>query len=218
MCPSNTTSLRCFFSYCDAWSFHLGPPGKLKQTDIFHFYIIGSFQDSDSLFCFRRSALNYIVSSVKDWDSIGANFFRGLEEGSAYCSLHLPIHAFYFLSNLTYMPVPIQVSWFVNLFFLLPSCRVLLDSQTGQVFHRCSLFYTTQVGVHFLDWTFLPFNCYSDLSLIYALHNHSRPLFLFPSCRTSTTMQDQFQHNELKAFSGEDILRMWLNASYIHSA
>ena len=74
MCPSNTTSLRCFFSYCDAWSFHLGPPGKLKQTDIFHFYIIGSFQDSDSLFCFRRSALNYIVSSVKDWDSIGANF------------------------------------------------------------------------------------------------------------------------------------------------
>ena len=179
MCPSNTTSLRCFFSYCDAWSFHLGPPGKLKQTDIFHFYIIGSFQDSDSLFCFRRSALNYIVSSVKDWDSIGANFFRGPEEGSAYCSLHLPIHAFYFLSNLTYMLVPIQVSWFVNLFFLLPSCRVLLDSQTGQVFHRCSLFYTTQVGVHFLDWTFLPFNCYSDLSLIYALHNHSRPLFLF---------------------------------------
>jgi len=117
MCPSSTRSLRCFFSYCDAWSFHLGPPGKLKRTDIFHFYIIGSFQDSDSLFRFRRSALNYIVSWVKDWDSIGATFLRGLQEGSANCSLHLPIHAFYFLSSLTYMLVPIKVSWFVNLFF-----------------------------------------------------------------------------------------------------
>jgi hypothetical protein len=31
-------------------------------------------------------------------------------------------------------------------------------------------------------------------------------------------MQDQFQHNELRAFSGEAILSMWLNASCIHSA
>jgi hypothetical protein len=37
-------------------------------------------------------------------------------------------------------------------------------------------------------------------------------------CRTSATMQDQFKHNELRAFSGEAILSMWLNASCIHSS
>jgi len=51
--------------------------------------------------------MSVFPAAAKEGSSVAFSFFFIRKEGSAYCSLHLPILACYFFSNLSYIGVPI---------------------------------------------------------------------------------------------------------------